>query len=81
MQTDGTQSAKLGLASTALCTCKTAGTGAGTKLKTMSDPKDERDYSKEEQDNHANQLNSNNDAYWDSRGCDGRPDDWDTRDE
>jgi len=26
-------------------------------------------------DNHANQLNSNNDAYWTSRGYDGRPDD------
>ncbi len=28
-------------------------------------------------DNHSNQLNPNNDAYWDSRGYDGRPDDWD----
>ena len=34
-------------------------------------------------DNHANQLNPNNDAYWESRGFDGRPDggddddDWD----
>ena len=27
-------------------------------------------------DNHANQLNPNNDAYWESRGWDGRPDDW-----
>ena len=27
-------------------------------------------------DNHADQLNPNNDAYWDSRGYDGRPDDW-----
>ncbi len=27
-------------------------------------------------DNHANQLNSNNDAYWESRGFDERPDDW-----
>jgi hypothetical protein len=24
-------------------------------------------------DNHANQLNPNNDAYWQSRGEDGRP--------
>lgn len=31
----------------------------------------------DELDNHANQLNENNDAYWDSRGYDGRPDDWD----
>ncbi len=28
-------------------------------------------------DNHANQLNPNNDAYWESRGYDERPDDWD----
>ena len=27
-------------------------------------------------DNHANQLNPNNDAYWQSRGTDERPDDW-----
>ena len=27
-------------------------------------------------DNHANQLNPNNDAYWSSRGEDDRPDDW-----
>ena len=30
-------------------------------------------------DNHANQLNPNNDAYWESRGCDERPDDWESR--
>ena len=27
-------------------------------------------------DNHANQLNPNNDAYWESRGEEDRPDDW-----
>ena len=27
-------------------------------------------------DNHANQLNPNNDAYWESRGLEERPDDW-----
>lgn len=27
-------------------------------------------------DNHANQLNPNNDAYWQSRGEEERPDDW-----
>jgi len=27
-------------------------------------------------DNHANQCNPNNDAYWESRGEDERPDDW-----
>ena len=30
-------------------------------------------------DNHANQLNPNNEAYWSSRGEDERPDDWDER--
>ena len=33
--------------------------------------------SRDEQDNHANQMNPNNDAYWQSRGYDERPDDWD----
>lgn len=28
-------------------------------------------------DNHSNQLNDNNDAYWQSRGYDGHPDDCD----
>jgi hypothetical protein len=36
----------------------------------MSDPDD---------DNHANQCNENNDAYWQSRGEDERPDDWEQR--
>ena len=27
-------------------------------------------------DNHADQMNPNNDAYWESRGYDERPDDW-----
>ncbi len=30
-------------------------------------------------DNHANQLNPNNDAYWSGRGYDERPDDWEDR--
>lgn len=30
-------------------------------------------------DNHSNQLNSNNDAYWQSRGLDERPDNWEER--
>ncbi len=30
--------------------------------------------SKAAHDNHANQLNPNNDAYWESRGCEERPD-------
>lgn len=34
-------------------------------------------YSQEDLDNHSNQLNPNNDAYWQSRGYDERPEDWD----
>ena len=34
---------------------------------------------KHDDDNHANQLNPNNDAYWESRGWDDRPDDWEDR--
>jgi hypothetical protein len=29
--------------------------------------RDDYDYSQADLDNHANQLNDNNDAYWDSR--------------
>ena len=38
-------------------------------------------YSKEELDNHANQLNANNDAYWQSRGEDERPEDWEEKED
>jgi hypothetical protein len=31
-------------------------------------------------DNHSNQLNSNNDTYWSDLGHDSRPDDWSDRD-
>lgn len=34
---------------------------------------------KHKDDNHANQLNPNNDAYWQSRGEDERPEDWESR--
>ena len=30
-------------------------------------------------DNHANQMNPNHDAYWESRGQDDRPSDWEER--
>ena len=30
-------------------------------------------------DNRANQMNPNNDEYWQSRGYDERPDDWEDR--
>ena len=32
--------------------------------------------SKNNSDNHANQCNPNNDAYWQSRGEENRPQDW-----
>lgn len=32
-----------------------------------------------EQNNRANQLNPNNDAYWQARGYSGRPKDWKQR--
>lgn len=35
--------------------------------------------SRHDDDNHANQCNPNNDAYWQSRGDDERPDDWENR--
>ena len=47
----------------------------------MSNPNDDYQYSKDELHNHSVQLNSNNDAYWDSRGYDGCPDDWWDRDD
>ncbi len=31
---------------------------------------------KTDNDNHSNQMNPNNDEYWNSRGEDERPDDW-----
>ncbi len=30
-------------------------------------------------DNHSNQMNPNNDAYWQARGWRARPDDWKDR--
>jgi len=44
-----------------------------------SDPENER--SQADLDNHANQLNPEHDAYWESRGYDERPDDWREHDE
>lgn len=37
------------------------------------------DYTQDELDNHADQMNPNNDAYWESRGEEERPDDWEER--
>ena len=36
-------------------------------------------YSNADLVNHANQLNANNDAYWQGRGYDERPDDCESR--
>ena len=33
---------------------------------------------KRDEDHRADQLNPNNDDYWQSRGYDERPDDWET---
>ena len=46
---------------------KTSGAGTACRLRGMG---------KDSDDNRANQLNPNNDAYWQSRGEDERPDDW-----
>lgn len=44
------------------------------------DPKGkDDDYSKDDLDNRSVQLNPNSDAYWQSRGEDERPDDWENR--
>ena len=34
---------------------------------------------KDEMNNHANQMNPNNDLYWTARGYDERPSDWKDR--
>ena len=39
----------------------------------------EQDRNQADDDNHANQLNPNNAAYWESRGYDERPEDWESR--
>lgn len=45
----------------------------------MPNPKGNNSHSKDDQDNHSNQLNPNHDAYWQSRGEVERPDDWKER--
>lgn len=43
-------------------------------------PKDkDYEYTQDDLDNHSDQLNPNSDAYWQSRGEDERPDDWEDR--
>lgn len=50
-------------------------------MKHLHGPDDEDAQHQADLDNHANQLNSNNDAYWESRGEDERPDDWEDRED
>jgi len=42
---------------------------------------DGTEHTKDENDNHSDQLNPNNDSYWESRGEDERPEDWEERPE
>ena len=39
-------------------------------------PDDKSDQEKADRDNRSDQMNLNNDAYYQSRGEDGRPEDW-----
>jgi len=46
--------------------------------RTTMDPRT-HEQEKADLDNHADQLNPNNDAYYQSRGEDERPDDWEDK--
>ena len=54
---------------------------AMSNLQTHGPRDDDSDHSQADLDNHANQLNPNTDEYWGSRGEDGRPDDWEERED
>ncbi len=55
-------------------------TGIGWNEPGPSEPREVRRTSHQsDMDNHADQCNPNNDAYWESRGEDERPDDWEER--
>ena len=41
--------------------------------------RDDYEHTQAELDHRADQLNPNNDNYWESRGYDERPDDWEDR--
>ena len=45
----------------------------------MAGPRDGGQQNRHDDDNRANQLNPNHDAYWQSRGEDERPADWEER--
>ena len=34
---------------------------------------------RDDRNNHSNQMNPNNDAYWQARGYNERPDDWEDK--
>lgn len=40
--------------------------------------KEGHEYTKEELDNHTNQMNRNHDSFWQSRGYAERPENWET---
>lgn len=48
-------------------------------LEDMAMTKRSSDHSQADIDNRADQLNPNHDAYWQSRGEEERPDDWQDR--
>lgn len=50
------------------------------KSRKIKNPLKKMGNSKSDLDNYSNQLNPNNDAYWQSRGLDERPDDSDDDD-
>ena len=52
---------------------------AGPQLRTTIQTQEAKVSRQSDMDNHANQLNPNNDAYWESRGYDERPDDREDR--
>lgn len=47
--------------------------------RTQGGSDDHRGKGRTQEDNRANQLNPNHDAYWQSRGHEERPDDWASR--
>ena len=52
---------------------------SGLQLEGARMTKSSKDYSQPDLDNRANQLNPEHDAYWQSRGEDERPADWEDR--
>jgi len=57
-----------------------SGKQAGKEVIAMAWDKD-YEPTKDDLDNRSDQLNPNNDAYWQGRGEEGRPDDWQQRED